>query len=119
METHYVLDDRGEPREERDLEVWERWFATADRGIARTAITPAITVLTTFRGVVEMPVPGEEPKLFATRVFGGVLDAEEVGHRTRAESVAAHAALSEWCRIGNAPDADVPQERGETTAPTE
>jgi hypothetical protein len=116
METHYVLDDRGEPQEERDIVVWESWFATADRGIARTNVTPEITVLTTFHGVVELPEPGGELKLFGSRVFGGVLDAEEVGHRTRAESLAAHAALSEWCRIGNAPGAGIPEELDEISA---
>ena len=119
MEVYFVLDESGEPRREFDVDAWERWFARADRRIARTAVTPEITVLTTFRGVDEVSENGDQPKLFESRVFGGVLDGEEVGLRTRAESLAAHSALAEWCRIGNAPDAGVNEKIEETTQPSE
>ncbi len=36
--------------------------------------------------------------------FGGVLDGEEVQHPTRVTSLAAHAMLAEWCRIGTTAD---------------
>lgn len=48
--------------------------------------------------------------MFETRVFGGVLDAEEVTHPTMAEAMAAHGALAEWCRVGNSPNAGVSEE---------
>jgi hypothetical protein len=110
VEHYFVLDERGEPQREPDAEAWTRWFERADRRIARTVVTPHVTVLTTFRGVTESPDPGDPPRLFETRVFGGVLDAEEVTHHTRAEAMAAHGALAEWCRVGNSPDAGVSED---------
>jgi hypothetical protein len=105
MESYFVLDERGEPRAEHNIDVWTRWFEHADRSVARTVVTPEVTVLTTFRGVDESTPPGstELPCLFETRVFGGVLDGTEGHHRTRAEALAAHAELADWCRAGSAP----------------
>ena len=107
MEAYFVLDEYGEPRRERDLDAWTRWFERADRSIARTAVTREVMVLTTFLGVGEVSEPGGEPLLFQTRVFGGLLDGEEIGRCTRAEALAAHAKLAQLCRIGNAPDLGV------------
>ena len=101
MEGYFVLDDRGEPVPERNLEAWTRWFERADRSIGRTIVTPEITVLTTFRGVVD-PTDGS-PALFETRVFGGILDGEEWRHCTRSEAIDGHAVLAEWCRIAVLP----------------
>lgn len=100
---HFVLDERGEPVPEPDLEAWTRWFERADRSISRTIVTPEITVLTTFRGVVEPDEATGAPALFETRVFGGILDGEQVRHRTRTEAVDGHAVLAEWCRIAVLP----------------
>ncbi len=110
MESHFILDERGEPQLEHDLEAWRRWFETADRTIARTAVRSDVTILTTFRGVHETSQQGDSPRLFETRIFGGLLDGEEVEHRTRADAIAAHATLAQWCRIGNAPGAGVNEE---------
>ena len=74
--------------------------------MARTVVTSEVTVLTTFSGV-DHSTQGEPPRLFETRVFGGVLDSEERGTRTRADALEAHAALAEWCRIGASPDCGV------------
>ena len=119
MEEYFVLDERGEPRPEPDVEVWTRWFEQADRGIARTSVSPDVAVLTTFRAVDEAPEPGVAPRLYDTHVFGGVLDGEEVASATRDEAVAAHEALVQWCRIGNAPDAGVTEETLARSAPAE
>ena len=102
MEGYFVLNERGEPMLERDVEAWTRWFERADRSVARTAISGEITVLTTFRGVGETDESGQAPPLFETRVFGGILAGEERWHRTRAEALVGHERLAEWCRIGNA-----------------
>jgi hypothetical protein len=104
MEGYFVLDDRGEPVLERDLEAWTRWFERADRSVARTVIAAHVTVLTTFHGVGQTTPTGETPPLFQTRVFGGVLDGEETWNRTRTEAVAGHNRLAEWARIGNSPN---------------
>ena len=103
MEGYFVLDERGEPVPERDLEAWTRWFERADRSIARTAVAADITVLTTFRGIAETKDNGAATALFETRVFGGILDGEELRHDTRTEAVDGHAAIAEWCRIGALP----------------
>jgi len=110
VEQYFVLNELGEPKPEPDPEEWTRWFERADRCIARTAVTPHVTVLTTFRGVSDAPDSDDPPRLFETRVFGGVLDAEEVVHRTKAEAMTAHGALAEWCRVGNSPDAGLSEE---------
>jgi hypothetical protein len=109
VEEYFVLDEHGEPRREPDPEAWMRWFEHADRGVARTSVTPHVTVLTTFRGV-NLFEPGLPPRLFETRVFGGVLDGEERQTPTRSEAMAVHTELAEWCRIGNAPNAGITED---------
>lgn len=107
MELYFVLDERGEPMHEPDIKAWSRWFARADRSVSRSIVAPNVTVLTTFNGVGDVPGPAVMPKLFESRVFGGVLDGEVVQHRTRSEATARHAELVEWCRIGNTPNAGI------------
>ena len=102
MESYFVLNERGEPLLERDVQAWTRWFERADRSVARTAVSREVTVLTTFRGVGQTDDSGAAPPLFETRVFGGVLDGEEAWHRTRAEALAGHEHLAGWCRVGTA-----------------
>jgi len=111
MEAYFVLDELGDPQPECDIEAWTRWFEQADRSVARTAIGPEVVVLTTFLGVDEAAEPGNPPRLFETRVFGGALDEEELGHSTRTEALAAHSMLVEWCRIGNTPNAGVTEKQ--------
>jgi hypothetical protein len=110
MEVYFVLDERGEPFPETDIEAWLRWFEQADLGVARSVISPEVTVLTTFRGMDDVPERGEEPRLFETRVFGGLLDGEEVHHATRGAALAGHELLAEWCRVGNLPDLGLREE---------
>lgn len=107
MELYFVLDEHGEPVRERDIAAWSRWFAQADRSIARTTVTPDVTVLTSFNGVDEVTEPDSIPRLFESRVFGGILDGEAVQHCTRAEATAQHVELVEWCRIGNSPNSGI------------
>ena len=104
MELYFVLNEHGEPLLERDIEAWSRWFAQADRSIARSTVAPNVTVLTTFNGVGKVPEPNSIPKLFESRVFGGVLDGEVVRHCTRADATAEHLELVAWCRIAAAPN---------------
>lgn len=104
MESYFVLNEHGEPQLEHNIDAWLRWFEQADRNIARTAVTSEVMVLTTFRGVDKAEEPGQPPRLFETRVFGGVLDGEEMEFQTRDEAVNAHNGLVEWCRLGTQPD---------------
>lgn len=111
MEGYFVLDDRGEPVLERDLEAWTRWFERADRSVSRTVIAAHVTVLTTFHGVGTTSELGETPALFQSRVFGGVLNGEDVWSRTRAEAMAGHERLVEWSRLGNSPNHGISEEQ--------
>jgi hypothetical protein len=104
MENYFVLNEHGEPQVEPDVNVWLRWFEQADRNIARTSVDTDVVVLTTFRGVDEAAAPGDAPRLFETRVFGGVLDGEELEQQTRDEALFVHAWLVDWCRVGTRPD---------------
>jgi hypothetical protein len=110
MDAYFVRDERGEPRREMNQEAWTRWFEGADRGVARTILTPRVSVLTVFSGVDAAP-ENETPLLFDTRVFGGVLDGEESQAGTRADALAAHNELAEWCRIGTAPNYGVAEDQ--------
>jgi hypothetical protein len=103
MEVYFVLNEHGEPLPIDDVEAWTRWHEQADCGVARTVVSPAISVLTTFKGY-DAPEEGKAPLLFVTHIFGGVLDGEEVKHPSRAEALAMHAALVELCQIGDSPD---------------
>jgi hypothetical protein len=103
QQSYFVLNALGEPQVEPDVDAWLRWFEQADRNIARTSVTSHVVVLTTFRGVDEPESPGDAPRLFETRVFGGVLNGEEVHHATKDEALAAHTRLVDWCRAGATP----------------
>lgn len=107
MELYFVLNEHGEPVREQDVEAWSRWFAQADRCIARSIVSSDITVLTTFNGVDDVPSPDAVPRLFESRVFGGILDGEVVFRCTRAEATAQHVRLVQWCRIGAQPDGGI------------
>jgi hypothetical protein len=107
---YFVMDERGEPQREPDLEAWSRWFQRADRRIARTIVSADVTVLTIFTGVDESADDEDASLLFETRVFGGVLSGECARHRTRDEALAAHTEFVVWCRIGNSPNAGVTED---------
>ena len=106
MEKYFVLDERGEPLEEPDFEVWSRWFEQADRCVARTSVTRDITVLTIFSGI-DVAEPGRYPFPFQTDVLGGWLDGEQKRHRSRADAIGGHVELVEWCRLSCAPDGGI------------
>ena len=103
---YFVLNDRGEPILEPNVDAWFAWFERADRGVARTVVTPDVMVLTTFNGVDEL-AESDPPRLFESRVFGGPLDGEVVQYGTRAESLEGHTRLVDWCRVGLSPDGGI------------
>jgi hypothetical protein len=53
----------------RDVLAWARWFETAERTVAKTQISAAITVSTVFLGLNHHWGSGA-PLLFETMVFG-------------------------------------------------
>jgi hypothetical protein len=109
VESYYELDELGEPRPQQDVEAWARWYAQADRAVARNNVAPDITVLTTFVGVAEAHA-SEPPRLFQSRVFGGVLDGEEVTYADRVAAIAGHNDLVMWCQAGNEKDYGVDEQ---------
>jgi hypothetical protein len=110
FEVYYVLDEQGDPQRVTDPTAWARWCEQSDRGVDRTTVAEDIVVLTTFDGVDEV-TPGQQPLLFESRVFGGVLDGEEIRYATRADAIAGHESLVTWCRIGHSPDHGITEDQ--------
>lgn len=73
-----------------DLQTWARWFATAERHVAETWVTPEVRVSTVFLGLDHQYGAGP-PLLFETMVFRdgdgceqeryGTWQAAEQGHQ--------------------------------------
>lgn len=94
MTRKYVLDERGEPRYEPDYLEWAKWFAVADRTIARTDIN-GLRVLTIFLG------REEGSWFFETSVFRGEslisIRANE-HYASRSEAIKGHARVVDWAK---------------------
>jgi hypothetical protein len=110
VEIYFVLDEQGDPLPVSDTDAWLQWFERADRRVAQTMVTPDVAVLTIFSGVDEV-AEGTAPRPFETRVFGGVLDGEEVRHPTRTDALTGHAKVVAFCRLGSSPDEGVTAEK--------
>jgi hypothetical protein len=96
---YYRLDpSTGSPVPEPDLLTWARWFETADRAVARTAVGP-YTVSTVFLGIDHAFGAGP-PLLWETMVFGpddGGRD--ERRWHSRTEALAGHEAAVAALRL--------------------
>jgi hypothetical protein len=103
MQQFYVLDDAGVPQQTSE-QAFAEWVASADVGIARTVVSASVAVVTTFDGVAVADPAGGAPRLFETRVYGGVLDGEEARHGSRDEAMVGHSHLVAWCRVGESAD---------------
>lgn len=67
------------PQRCADQDTWLRWYKSADRHVAVTAIEHAgviVTVISQFLGVDESRSETAMPSLFETCIFGGPLDRE-------------------------------------------
>ena len=95
MIGHWILDADGEPREERDLLTWARWFEESReaRTVARDELPGDVTVSTVFLGLDHSFALGGQPVLFETMVFGGPLDLEMERYHTREAALHGHAAM--------------------------
>ena len=94
MLTHYILDKKGNPVAEPDLEKWEIWFTDARRHVAEEKIGDS-RISTVFLGL-DHSFGGGTPVLWETMVFGGKLDREQdrcSGSREQAEAM--HACMVE------------------------
>jgi hypothetical protein len=65
---HYILDGTT-VRHTEDVLAWAQWFETADRRVARTALTPEVEVSTVFLGIDHQFEPGGPVVLFETMTF--------------------------------------------------
>ena len=101
METHFILDERGEPVVAADLDHWASWLETAYLGVARSIVTPDVVVVTMFVPV-HVGEEAEAPLPFVTCIFGGILDGDERRSSSRIEALATHHSVVEWCRTGEA-----------------
>lgn len=104
MSDTYILEGTT-PVPEADLLAWGRWFATADRRVAETWVTPAIRVSTVFLGLDHAFWPGEHvPILFETMVFGGPCEAAQERYATWGQAEQGHEAACARVRQALAPD---------------
>jgi hypothetical protein len=94
---YYLLDDDGRtPRPCADLVAWARWYATADRVVARDAVG-TLTVSTVFLGLDHNWGLGP-PLLWETMVFGLPDDNPMWRYATYDEALTGHAAAVELAR---------------------
>lgn len=88
---HYILDGHA-PVKVADVLTWAKWFETADRRVARTALAKDVEVSTVFLGIDYSPFsPGFPPILFETMVFGGKHDGDMRRYATWDEAEIGHA----------------------------
>lgn len=93
VEGHYVLDEAGNPVEEKDLLTWARWFESADRTVARDQIDEA-RISTVFLGMDHSYTEGP-PVLYETMVFGGQFDLYEVRYQTQEQALVGHGHIAD------------------------
>lgn len=101
---YYVLDERGNPRPERDLRVWGEWLEKAQRHVALTRFAWG-SVSTVFLGLDHDFFGGPtadplayRPVLWETMVFGGKCNQEQRRYRSREEAAAGHYEMVEKCK---------------------
>ena len=94
LEFHpYFRLEGTRPVPECDSLVWDQWFKTADRTVARTPVAPDIDVSTVFLGLNHQWGAGP-PLLFETMVFQGDTSWDwQERYTTWDEAVAGHAAM--------------------------
>jgi hypothetical protein len=87
---HYVIDG-GVIREEPSLLAWGRWFARADRAVAKTKLAQGVDVSTVFLGIDHGFVDGKPPVLWETMIFGGPHDGWQDRYTSVEEARKGHA----------------------------
>jgi len=94
MNGRYILDSKGNPKEEDDLIVWAKWFESADRTVKKTVVGE-VAVSTVFYGYIRLTgldhsFDGKVPTLYETMIFGGEYDGEQERCATKEEAKAQH-----------------------------
>ena len=85
---NYILEGHN-PVGVDDIITWGKWFETADRHVAKTAINDEINVSTVFLGL-DHSFGGGPPLLFETMIFGGEHDQYQDRYETWAQAEIGH-----------------------------
>lgn len=93
--NNYILDAKGNPKRERDLMTWARWYEknTDDRRVAWDEIGEGkdkVVVSTVFLAIDHGFGQGGLPILWETMIFGGAHDQHQDRYTTREEAVLGH-----------------------------
>lgn len=87
----YILADDGNPEACDDIEVWARWFATADRHVQETYVGK-VRVSTVFVGIDHNFGKGT-PLLWQTMIFGGVHNGGGKRYASAGDALTGHASF--------------------------
>lgn len=91
---NYILDDAGNPVLEPDVFKFVIWWESTDRHLADTYVG-RVRVSTVFLRTDHQFVPGGEPILWETLVFGGSLDGEMDRYGSREDALTGHKLMVE------------------------
>ncbi len=88
----WILDDKGLPVPESDVNAWAEWYERHDeaRRVAWTELGGGVAVSTVFLGAAVVLSPKAQRRLWETLVFGGPLDGEQGRYATLAEAKEGH-----------------------------
>lgn len=95
--AHYVLDERGNPKQEPDLMTWARWFEMADRQLGQDRFGD-VCVSTVFLGLDHNFDDGGPPVLWETMVFKGRHDGYQERYTSKVAAVEGHWRTAEMVR---------------------
>jgi hypothetical protein len=88
----YILDGKGNPVVERDMERWSDWFGQArNRVLKLDKVGRGALVSTVFLGIDPSFHRGAAPLLWETMIFGGDRDQYCQRYATRDEALTGHA----------------------------
>lgn len=87
MNDKYILD--GKETKPATLIEWGQWFETADRHVAKTAVSDKVNVSTVFLGL-DHSFGNGPPLLFETMIFGGEHDQYQDRYETWEQAEAGH-----------------------------
>lgn len=87
----YILNADGVPVIEDDVFRWAEWFEKDEnRIVAKTEISPEVSVSTIFLGLDHNYFSVGEPVLWETMIFGGILHHEMWRYSSREAAVEGH-----------------------------
>jgi len=101
METKgkYILDKDGNPKEERDLLTWAKWFeANDDKRIVERTQLDDVRVSTVFLGMEHNFGLSGKPILWETMVFGIDDDSYQERYDSLPAAKAGHKEATKWAK---------------------